>query len=201
MHTFRLSKHGLYRDEQILRSREETQSFREFLMALLAEFYVGEEYRFKVVDDLGLACLTTTAVCLWHEPRWARLAPRQRALVFATRSGSLRTDQAYQYNLDRGRRTSPRTFVQTLPNMAAGQVAACFAIRGEYFVLVQEGPAARALPDTIATCLTYGGAQACLNGWVEYAADEELTVRLSVRYAAEKDHSAPPVAARRMARS
>jgi hypothetical protein len=169
--------------------RSDGQSLRDFLIQLINEFYEGEEYRFGVVDDLGLACLAATAACLKGDDKWQQIGAQQRALVIATRSGSLMTDLEFQSSLDRGGRTSPRVFVQTLPNMAAGQVAACFAVRGEHFVLIQSSPDDPARAETVAMCLTYGGAEVCLTGWAEYSA-EGLNVELSLVYA-EANAQAP----------
>lgn len=156
-------------------------------MMLLDEFYVGEGYRFKVVDDLGLACLSVTAVCLFHQAEWATISPEKRALIFSTYRGSQFTDQEYQNSLDQEERASPRVFVQTLPNMAAGQVAACYSLRGEHFVLVQSEPDASVLENTASLTLEYGDAAFCLIGWMEYSDTQELTVEMSLRYPTEKD--------------
>lgn len=201
MHQFKLTNHCLFRDDLPFRYRAEGQDLRGFLMVLLDEFYVGEAYRFKVVDDLGLACLATTAVCVYHGKGWHATSPEKRALVFATHQGSQFTDQEYQTSLDERRRASPRVFVQTLPNMAAGQVAACFGIRGEYFVLVQDSPEAMTLENTAALTLKYGGATLCLVGWTEYTIDQELTVKMAVRYASEKDQDVGSLGSAVIARS
>lgn len=185
---YRLTDDCLYRNETPIRVRSKNQSLREFLMQLVNEFYDGKEYRFGVVDELGLACLATTAACLKGEGKWSRTLPPQRALVLATRSGSLMTDLEFQRGLDRGGRTSPRIFVQTLPNMAAGQVAACFAVCGEHFVLIQSTPEEAARAATVEMCLSYGNAQACLTGWAEYS-PAGLHVELGVVYALANDHS------------
>ncbi|MEM9258506.1 MAG: hypothetical protein AAGA62_02600 [Bacteroidota bacterium] len=192
-HNFKLSHKGIFMGPHPLRLRGKGQSLRSFLLSLLDEFYTGQDYRFNVVDDLGLACLATTAVCLHHHPHWQHIAPDQRALVLATKNGSLLTDLTYQQGLDHGGRTSPRTFVQTLPNMAAGQVAACFMIRGEHFVLVQSGPKEQAIAETVTTCLTYGPAAACLTGWVELTDEEALKVELYIVYAEAKDQAVDKV--------
>lgn len=186
---FTLTDHCLFRNNTPIRLRTADQSLRDFLMALLDEFYTGEDYRFTVVDDLGLACLASTAVCLSFHPQWTEIMPQQRALVFATRSGSLLTDQEYQRSLEKGGRTSPRTFVQTLPNMAAGQVAACYAIRGEHFVIIQSDSKAVALEETVAMCLEFGGAKVCLAAWVEHTL-EAINVSLKLHYAGEEDQEA-----------
>lgn len=170
-------------------------------MELLDEFYAGENYRFKVVDDLGLACLAATAVCLYHHSGWTAIAPEKRALVFSTYRGSQFTDQEYQNSLDRDERTSPRVFVQTLPNMAAGQVAACFSFGGEHFVLVQSKYDASVAENTASLTLEYGGAAVCLLGWTEYTETQELTVEISLRYAAEKDQVFASAELTSMARS
>lgn len=201
MHQFRLTNDCLFQDGSPYRNRAEGQCLRDFLMALLQEFYTGESYRFKVVDDLGLACLATTAVCVYHEKRWYSTVLEKRALVFATHHGSIVTDQEYQNCLDLNRRTSPRVFVQTLPNMAAGQVAACFGIRGEYYVLVQTSPDNATLENTATLTLAYGGADLCLTGWMEYTIEQELTVKMTIRYAHEKDQFVGSLASASIARS
>jgi len=200
MHQFKLTNHCLFRDGLPYRYRTEEQDLRAFLMELLNEFYEGEDYRFKVVDDLGLACLAATSICFYHENQWMAAAPEKRALVFATHCGSQFTDREYQNSLDQRARTSPRIFVQTLPNMAAGQVAACFGLRGEHFVLIQAEQDMSALEEITSLTLTHGGATLCLTGWMEYSDIKELTIEMSVRYAAEKDQ---PLAASslQMARS
>jgi hypothetical protein len=179
---YQLTSDCLYQNGAAVRRRAEEQPLRDFLTQLTTEFYEGEDYRFGVVDDLGLACLAVTSACLKGETKWRLIPAQQRALVFATRSGSLMTDLEFQESLEVGGRTSPRVFVQTLPNMAAGQVSACFAVRGEHFVLIQSSPDDPASAETVDMCLTYGGAQACLTGWAEYSA-EGLNVELSVVYA------------------
>lgn len=191
---FKLTYEGIFSGQHPLQLRAEGQSLRSFLLSLLDEFYVGPDYRFNVVDDLGLACLATSAVCLHHHPGWTSITPDRRALVLATKNGSLLTDQEYQRGLNHGGRTSPRTFVQTLPNMAAGQVAACFRIRGEHFVLVQSTPQDRAITDTVATCLEFGSAEVCLTGWAEHT-EEALLVELSLVYAEAKDQTVAAVPA------
>lgn len=184
---YQLTSDCLYQNGAAFRRRSGGQSLREFLMQLITEFYKGEDYRFAVVDDLGLACLAAAAACLKEENKWRQIPAQQRALVFATRSGSLMTDLEFQKSLEGGGRTSPRVFVQTLPNMAAGQVAACFAIRGEHFVLIQSSSDDPARAETVDMCLAYGNAQACLTGWAEYSA-EGLTVELSITYAEANAH-------------
>lgn len=189
---FKLTDYCLYKSGAPFRIRPDGQPLREFLMQLTTEFYEGEDYRFGAVDNLGLACLAATAACLQGEYKWRKTPARQRALVFATRSGSLMTDLEFQDGLDRGGRTSPRVFVQTLPNMAAGQVAACFAVRGEHFVLIQSSPDDPARAETVELCLAYGDASACLTGWAEYSTGG-LTVELSVAYA--EANAQPPASA------
>jgi hypothetical protein len=187
---YKISSNALYQNGTPISRRLAGQSLRDFLMQLTGAFYEGEEYRFGVVDDLGLACLAATAACLKDEDQWRQTPVRQRALVFATRSGSLMTDLEFQGELDRSGRTSPRVFVQTLPNMAAGQVAACFAVCGEHFVLIQSSPDDAARAETVAMCLAYGGARACLTGWAEYTT-AGLSVELSVVYAEANAQSSP----------
>jgi hypothetical protein len=170
-------------------------------MMLLDDFYVGQDYRFSVVDDLGLACLASTAVCLYHDSEWATIPVEKRALVFSTYCGSQVTDQEYQKCLDQDERTSPRVFVQTLPNMAAGQVAACFSLAGEHLVLVQSKPDFLVLENIASLTLNYGDAAYCLLGWMEYTDTKELTIEISLRYAGEKDHVVVSAGLTSMARS
>ena len=181
MSQFRLTKNCLFRDNSPFRKRSKEESLREFLMSIINEFYVGEEYRFSAVDDLGLACLATTAVGLHHRVGWSTIPPQQRALVFATRSGSLVTDQDYQHSLNQGGRTSARVFVQTLPNMPAGQVAACFALKGEHYVLVQDKPDFSTLENISSIVTHYGNASLCLITWMELTDNKELNVEMTVR--------------------
>jgi len=179
---YQLTGDCLYKNGAPIRRRSGEQPLREFLTQLTNEFYEGGDYRFGVVDNLGLACLAATAACLKGESKWLQIPARQRALIFATHSGSLMTDLEFQRSLDRDGQTSPRVFVQTLPNIAAGQVAACFSLKGEHFVLIQSSPDDPARAETVAMCLAYGGARACLTGWAEYST-EGLNIELSVVYA------------------
>lgn len=187
MQQFKLTNDCVFKDNLPFRRRSEDQSLRAFFMDLIDEFYDGEEYRFNAVDDLGLACLVATAICVHHQPNWFATSLEKRALIFATRSGSIHTDHEYQNSISRGGRTSARVFVQTLPNMAAGQVAACFECKGEYFVLVQSERNMEALETATQLTLKYGDAHCCLMGWVEHDISGELTVELSIVYASEKD--------------
>ncbi|MBC6996641.1 hypothetical protein QWY85_09000 [Neolewinella lacunae] len=200
MKQVKLTTEAVFWNGAPLRRRNPSQALRDFHLGLLHEFYVGPEYRFSVVDDVGLACLAATAVCLHFQRRWHGILPEQRAAVFVTYSGSLVTDLVYQKSMGAGGRSSPRVFVQTLPNMVAGQVAACYAVRGEHFVLIQDGPRSSAIAETVEMCLKYGPAKVCLVAWVEQT-ETELAVELLLCYADAKDQAAGLLGSASMGRS
>jgi hypothetical protein len=144
--------------------RRPGESRRKFLLRILAQ-YGTTPYRLRVVDDAGLLALAATAVLVAQLPDWADL-PRERiAMVFSSREGCRQTDLNFIDSM--AVHPSARLFVQTLPNIAMGQVANYFGIRGENTWLMQAQRDRRQLIEQVELLLTLTPATYCLAGWVE----------------------------------
>jgi hypothetical protein len=150
--------------ERTLLERRPGESRRPFLLRILAQ-YGTTPYRLRVVDDTGLLALAATAVLVAQLPDWTDL-PRERiAMVFSSREGCRQTDLNFINSV--ATHPSARLFVQTLPNIAMGQVANYFAIRGENTWLMQAERDRQQLLEQVELLLTLTPAIYCLAGWVE----------------------------------
>lgn len=162
-----IEQHQVVVDDKLIWSSEPHVPFSDFAKG--AFHYLDIDYpKFYKMDVLSKLAFLAAEYILRGEDK------DELALVLANRSGSLDTDVKHQESIQDTENYYPRpaTFVYTLSNICAGEIAIRHGLQTEQaFFVAEEFP-----EETITTYANYllqsGKAKSVLGGWVEYFQEE-----------------------------
>jgi len=158
-----IEQHQIVVDDKLIWSSEPDMPFSDF--AKQAFHHLDIDYpKFYKMDALSKLAFLAAEYILQGEDK------EELALLLANRSGSLDTDVKHQESIQDEMHFYPRpaTFVYTLSNICAGEIAIRHGLQTENaFFIAEEFPA-----ETIFAYADYllqsGKAKQVLCGWVEY---------------------------------
>lgn len=134
---------------------------------------INDYPKYYKMDSLSRLAFVATELLLQAEGA-DRLADSDNlAIVFFSKSGSIKTDAAYieTFTDPQSFFPSPSLFVYTLPNITTGEVAIRNRYHGETLFIMLESRDSAAIDATNRAMLCDQAAKSLISGWIEYTDD------------------------------